>query len=136
MIVNLFYRQLKPKSRPSFSQILDELQAIALGEYLKFDTNEYQQLQDGWRTEISIYLDKLTKNFQFQPMSQDEVNRIASMREEELRYRNLFIAMSHFIIIPHRHAREVREMYEKKLAIASELCDILAAKKQELETYD
>lgn len=44
--------------------------------------------------------------------------------------------MSHFIIIPHRHAREVREMYEKKLAIASELCDILAAKKQELETYD
>ena len=93
MIVNLFYRQLKPKSRPSFSQILDELQAIALGEYLKFDANEYQQLQDGWRTEISIYLDKLTKNFQFQPMSQDEVNHIASMREEELRYRNLFIAI-------------------------------------------
>ncbi|XP_003388129.1 PREDICTED: mitogen-activated protein kinase kinase kinase 13-A-like [Amphimedon queenslandica] len=108
--------QQKPKSRPSFSQIIEELNVIALGEFLKFDYAEYIQMQDSWKTEISLCLDGLTKNLQFHSNSHDEVNRIAMMRDEEL-----------------RHAREVREMYEKKLAIASELCDILAAKKEELE---
>ena len=79
------FRQQKPKSRPSFSQIIEELHVIALGEFLKFDYAEYIQMQDSWKTEISFCLDELTKNLQFHSYSHDEVNRIAMMRDEELR---------------------------------------------------
>lgn len=79
------FRQQKPKSRPSFSQIIEELNVIALGEFLKFDYAEYIQMQDSWKTEISLCLDGLTKNLHFHSNSHDEVNRIAMMRDEELR---------------------------------------------------
>lgn len=89
---------VKPRNRPSFRIILNHLE-IAGNELLRQTEKEYFEAQQAWRKEVQTKMSTVGKNSQ--RMEQDLVKK----RQEEL-----------------RHAKDIRQAYERKLEKTNQMC--------------
>lgn len=81
-----FLRNQKAKSRPSFRQILDQLNVILFGEFLEYTPSEYKSTQNTWKLEICSIMKSLAQSLHmYVPSDAEESAHIVSKREEELR---------------------------------------------------
>jgi serine/threonine protein kinase len=103
---------IKPRNRPTFSQIIKHLEVLSNTESLFKIEDEYLKIQLKWKDEIETKLNskrndtKLKSNvaaYNFNDHNNDE-NHLVQKRKEEL-----------------RHATEIRELYEQKLEKANNL---------------
>lgn len=104
----------KPRNRPSFKQILLQLDIVA-GGFLSLPPETFIKTQEKWREEIEVQFKQMRVEASVLPELDDEM-QAAKRREEEL-----------------RHAKDVRVFYEQKLQRANKLYRRLSAKERDLD---
>ena len=105
----------KPRNRPSFKHILMHLD-IAAVEILSFKPEDYFRTQQSWKAEVWEYNERMRGEGSSMPVA-DEA--LVKKREEEL-----------------KHAQDIREHYERKLARTTNLYLELNAEKLRVEQLE
>lgn len=94
---------LKPRNRPTFSQILKHLEIVSQNEIIFKLEDEYQKNQLEWKEEIKEKMD-FKKEFSSSHVKIYNLDDLVQKRKEEL-----------------QHATSIRELYEQKLEKANNL---------------
>uniref|UniRef100_A0A5K3EZU0 Protein kinase domain-containing protein n=1 Tax=Mesocestoides corti TaxID=53468 RepID=A0A5K3EZU0_MESCO len=102
----------KPRNRPSFPQILSQLE-LAYNELLQWKDENFNSLREFWQEEIHLRLRDLLKEGSRAPRLEISLMR---RRRQEL-----------------KDAQNIRQNYEEKLMRVNQLCSHLKALTEELE---
>lgn len=94
---------LKPRNRPTFSQIIKHLEIVSNTEVIFKLEDEYLKNQLEWKDEIKERMD-FKKEFNSQHLKLYNLDDLVQKRKEEL-----------------KHATSIRELYEQKLEKANNL---------------